>query len=439
MKPLTYETLAETVAGAAVGFRAVTRLEPLGGPGDKLFPPTFGNEVTVPTPTGADREDRRRTKYALEWRRIKGAPVLCVVLDSVASQANRLELALLDGWDRGELAFPLVRVDFTGETDENPALDLSTLGGDGYITSLEAPHRLADALLRDSLLDGRPFRLSEPGRRFTEASPANAAPLFELDPISLVLGLWDSTGPKGGLGAKFQRALVSEIVGVGAELGTKSASRIDPTGIEKTEIYEAADPEEVWTTDPEQAKGGAKKPTPLKRGGEKAGSPSVINHGNVMPSTDPVAGGVTIDYAEQVTVLSLPALRRLRFPKCSDGSPIDAGDRRRAEDAARTALAALGLAAVACQRENGYDLRSRCALRPLSPLQIDLLPGDGSDPRSFSLDAAGARELLHQAADSAAKAGLPWSKEPLTLKPAPKLVGLIRRSREKTVAEEADA
>jgi CRISPR-associated protein Csb1 len=439
MPQLTYDTLAEAVAGTAVGFRAVTRLEPLGGPGDKLFPPTFGDETWVPTPTGAGREERRRTKYALEWRRVDGSPVLCVVLDSVASQANRMELALLDAWDRGELAFPMVRVDFTGETHDDPALDLSTLGGDGYLTSLEAPHRLADALLRDSLLDGRPFRLSEPGRRFTEASLANALPIFDLCPVSLVLGVWDSTGPKGGLGAKFQRALASEIVGIGAELGTKTASRIDPAGIEKTDIYEAADPEEVWTTDPELATGGAKKPTLLKRKGGKAGTPSVINHGNIAPSTDPVAGGVTIDYAEQVTVLSLPALRRLRFPKRSDGTTVTGAERRKGEDAARTALAALGVAAIAYQRQNGYDLRSRCALRPLSPLAVDLLPGDGGEPTSFDLDPRSARELLERAATVAAEAGLSWPKEPITLEPAPKLVGLIRRSREKTLAEEDEA
>jgi CRISPR-associated protein Csb1 len=436
MEQLNYGILAEAVDGTAGGFRAVTRLEPLGSPGDKLFPPTFGDSVRLPLPVGADeRDDRRRTKYAVEWRRVAGASKLCVVLDSVASQANRLELALLDGWERGEITFPFVRVDFTGETHDDPALDLSTLCGDGFISSLEAPHRLADALLRDSLLDGRPFRLSEPGRRFTEASPANATALFDLCPASLVFGVWDSTGPKGGLGAKFQRAVVSEIVGIGAELGTKSASRIDPAGIEKTDIYEAKDPEEVWTTDPAQAKGGPSKPVPLKRGGEKAGSPAVINHGNVKPSTDPEAGGVTVDYAEQITVLSLPALRRLRFQQRPDGTRLENRERRKAEVAARTALAALGLAAIAYQRDNGYDLRSRCALRPLAPLSLELVPGDGGEPRAFALDRPSARRLLEEAAEAARAAGLPWRREPIDLKPAPKLVGLIRKSRELTSVE----
>jgi len=228
---------------------------------------------------------------------------------------------------------------------------------------------------------------------------------------------------------------VSEIVGVGAELGTKSASRIDPTGIEKTDIYESSDPEEVWTTDPAQAKQAKGGPVLFKRKGEKAGTPAVINHGNIKPSTDSEAGGVTVDYAEQITVLSLPALRRLRSPRAADGARFDDAARQRVQLAARSALAALGLAAIAYQRESGYDLRSRCALRPLGPLSLELLPGDGGSPQPFALDRKTAAGLLGQAASAVREAGLPWRTTPIDLKPAPKLVGLIRKSRELTVAE----
>lgn len=185
MRKLSYKDLKDAVSGNAAGFRAITRLEPLGGPDDKLYPPTFGDAVRIPVPVGEARDERRKSKYALEWRRVEGTSKLCVVLDSVASQANRMESALLDGFDRGELKFPFARVDFTGATHDDPALDLSTLGGDGYITTLEAPHRLADALLRDSLIDGKPFRYTDAGRRFTEASQFNATPLFTLCPASL--------------------------------------------------------------------------------------------------------------------------------------------------------------------------------------------------------------------------------------------------------------
>src|SRR5690606_20065215 len=158
--------------------RARTRLQPAGGTGDKVFPPTFGDSISVTLPDGS----QHRTRYSVEIRRIDGVAVPCVLLDSVASQANRYEEALQRAWDDGLIRFPLVRVDFTGEVDDDPALDLSTVGGDGYLTSLEAPHRLADALLRDSLLDGMRFRASVPGRAFTEASPHNATPVYAMSP-----------------------------------------------------------------------------------------------------------------------------------------------------------------------------------------------------------------------------------------------------------------
>jgi CRISPR-associated protein Csb1 len=242
------------------------------------------------------------------------------------------------------------------------------------------------------------------------------------------------------LGSKFQRAIVSEVVGIGVELGTRTSSRIDPTGIEKTEIYEAKLPGEGgsqdWTADPAEAKLEKKQPMLLKRGGEKAGSPAVINHGNVKPSQDAETGGVTVDYAEQLTVLSFPALRRLRFATTTDGKRLEGRERQTAEDAARTLLAALALAAVAYQRENGYDLRSRCALRALGPLTLELIPGDGGDGQSFALDRETAKVLLDQAKSAATAEGMSWPTEPLTLVPAPKLVGLIRKSRQLTVVEE---
>lgn len=81
----------------------------------------------------------------------------------------------------------------------------------GRVTSLEAPHRVADAILRDSELNGVAFRSSDEGKKIGQATLRNATPLFELCPTALLFGIWDSTGPKGGLGVKFQRAIVSEI------------------------------------------------------------------------------------------------------------------------------------------------------------------------------------------------------------------------------------
>jgi CRISPR-associated protein Csb1 len=426
---LTYEVLSRAVSGGAAAIRARTRLQPAGGPGDKAFPPTFGDTIRVTLPDGR----QHATRYAVEVRRIDGAAVLCVLLDTVASQANRYEEALQRAWDEEIIRFPLVRVDFTGEVDDDPAFDLSTIGGDGYLTSLEAPHRLADALLRDSLRDGLRFRASPEGRAFTEASPHNATPVYRLSPNALVFGMWDSTGPKGGQGAKFQRALVSEIVGVGIEFGRKTASRIDPAGIELNAgpVYQAEDPEEEWTIDESEAARKSGKPIPFSRSKtDKAGKPSSINHGNIKPSIESEAGGVTLDYAEQITVLSIPALRRLRFPKDVAGNSVTAERRKAVETAARTALAALGLAAVAFQREDGFDLRSRCAFVPEGPLALEVVDRDGASAGLYSLNSEDAAELVRRASDAAEAEGMGWSTEPVDLRPAPKLVQLIRKSRE---------
>ena len=189
MSELTYKKLRDAVAGGAVALRSRTELQPADGPGGKVFPPTYAVNA--------------EHKYAVETRQVGDREVQTVLLDSVASQANRAELALLEGWEVGDLVFPVPYVDFSTEDGE--------FGDIGRLTVLEAPHRLADAIFRDSLLDGTLFRLSEVGRAITNAEPKNATALFQYAPTALLFGQWDSTGPKGGLGSKFQRAFVSEM------------------------------------------------------------------------------------------------------------------------------------------------------------------------------------------------------------------------------------
>lgn len=437
---ITFDILADALRTGAAAVRARTRLQPAGGPGEKVFPPTFGG--VVPIRVG---DQDHKTKYAVEERRVAGESRLCVLLDSVASQANRMEEALLRAWNGGRAGFPLVRVDFTGATHEDPVLDLSTLLGDGYLTALQAPHRLADALLRDSMLGDLRFRASTPGRAFTEASPHHATPVYCLCPTALVFGMWDSTGPKGGQGAKFQRVLVSEIVGVGVAFGRKTSSRIDPAGVELNAgtVYLAADSDEEWTLDMGAARTDEKgRPIPFKRKSGDAdarpGRPSNINHGNVTPSIDSEAGGVTMDYAEQITVLSLAGLRRLSFPRNVLGQPVGADRRADVEGAARTALAALALAAVALQREDGFDLRSRCALVPEGPLRLHVVGRDGDESRPYGLSPDAAVTLLDAASTAADRVGMGWSSDPVNLVPAPKLVQLIRQSRKVSAAGEAE-
>lgn len=402
MPELTFDKLRRAVAGEAVALRSKTTLQPAGGPGDKVFPPTYA--VTS------------SHKYATEERRVGDKVSEVVLLDSVASQANRAELALLEGWELGDLEFPVPFVDFT--IDDEVA-DI------GKLTVLEAPHRLADAIFRDSLLNDTLFRLSDIGRAITDAQPRNAAALFRYSPTGLLFGMWDSTGPKGGLGSKFQRAYVSEIVGLDAKVGRKVGSRLDPLQIEREaagrNIYAHSDPDQVWTLDASEA--AAKKGKPEVKGD---GRPSEINHGNVAPSIDAQAGGVTISQAVQTTVISLAALRRLRF----------AGHDRTAETAARTAVAALGVASIAYQHEMDHDLRSRCLLIPDHPPRIELVGRDGSPAETVDIDKPVAKTLLDQAAAYAAEQGIGWETEEIGLTPAPKLIELIKRSRAVSAAQQ---
>lgn len=400
------ETLRKFIAGDAVAIRGVATLEPAGGPGDKIFPPTHALD---------DRNRDPGAKYAFETRRIGEQDVTCVLVDSVQSQANRMEEALQALWTDKKITLPVITVDFSPIAPEV-----------GRVTSLTAPHRIADALLRDSLLDGQLFRLSETGKSFTDASPKNATALFKVCPTGLVFGLWDSTGPKGGLGAKFQRALVSEIVGINAARGSKTTSRIDPLNIAKgaAVLYKAANGDDVWTTNPDEAE--KKNGDPIKVGKkEKAGNPSAVVLGNIAPSIDSIAGGVTIDEARHTVVLSLASLRRLGFATGAEE--------------ARTVLAALGLLAVFASENRGHDLRSRCLLVPKKgcALKLEAVARDG-ETTPLQLDLSASIKLYNDAV-AALPQDLRFDKppgEPLAeLQPSPKLADLVKKSRELAAAE----
>lgn len=321
--------LHEAVASEAA-VRRIARLQPAGGAGDKIFPPTY---------PGARSNDPPR--HVFERRRANGQEMWCVLIDSVQSQANRLEEALLWAADEGS-PIPYVTVDFAG-TGLEPL---------ERITSLDAPHRVYDAILRDSLLDGDPFMQSAEGHRLPAVTPEDASALLELSPTALLFGAWHSQGEGGGVGAKFPRAIVSEIMGIDVPVdevvvdqrtgeleargsGRRTGSRIDPLGIlRRVEVYKGPD---GWGVDAQSAGRGAKKVRP-----------SEINHSNIAPSVQPL--GITCDHAEHRVVLTLAGLRRLRF----GGSERDA--------AGRALLAALSLLALAEQDARGYALRSRCDL-----------------------------------------------------------------------------
>jgi CRISPR-associated protein Csb1 len=406
---LTFDELQNAVKTAAA-FRCRRRLQPAGGEGDKVFPPTFAGAV-----------------YAIEKRRVPGreGAVQCVLLDSVQSQANRMEQALQEAVDAGKLKLPLVVVDFTehdptgdSEADEKAKRLKHAIG---KITSLQVPHRLADAILRDSELNGTPFRNSDKGNALNRVSLGNATPLFELCPTALIFGMWDSTGPKGGLGPKFERAMVSEVVGIGAEWQDDYRARgvrRDPLEI-RAAVTVVKNVDKSWRIATDEDKK-AKRET----------EPSKINHSSVP--FDAKNSGVTIEYAEQTTTLSLVVLRRLRFP-------VNGERNDNVDIAARTVLAALGLAGATLAFESGMGLRSRCLLWPDGPMTWELLDKPGQAPKKFAVSSGQAVAILNKAIENAKDANLPWPTDPVVLKPSSQLVELVQRSQLEATNEEVDS
>jgi CRISPR-associated protein Csb1 len=393
---LTLQQLQAAVAGTAAAFRSITKLEPAAGPDAKIFPATYS-----------------QAKYLAEKRRIQldgqgEREVECVLIDSVQSQANRCEEALLDAVRAGRLQLPIIAIDF-GEI--NPTLRKPL----DNITSLQAPHRLADAILRDSVLpDGTRFSKSNYSKRWGASSPWNATAVYQLAPHALVFGLWGSPEKPGGLGAKFERTIASEIVAIDTlRVESRTGFRIDPCGASRSV---GVIPKEDGTFEVKDGKGALR--------------PSEINHGNILFDTP--NAGIRCRYLEQTTVISLPALRRLRFPL--DGNRSDPA----IDGAARTVLAALGLCATTLMVEGGMNLRSRCLLHPTHPRRWELVDRPGETPQEFSFDAENSISLLNAAVAAAEKAGLIWQKDPITLKPSEEFAKLIQKSQEREAAESGE-
>src|ERR1700674_2967273 len=150
--------LLSTALEFDAAFRRRRKLQPVEGPGGKLFAPTY---------PGPKKDDP--PEHVFEKRRVDGKDVWRVLVDSVQSQANRLAEFLLGSSRQKKLEFPYVTVD----------LSQHQLEGLSEITSLEAPPRLFDAILRDSELTGKPFMKSERGLALVAAKPSDASAVFE--------------------------------------------------------------------------------------------------------------------------------------------------------------------------------------------------------------------------------------------------------------------
>jgi len=192
---LDLELLQKLVDHAGVAVRVGLRLQPAGGAGDKVFPPTYER--------GEDA-----LKYTAETRRIDGKDVPAVLLNSVVAQANRMEEALLEAWQQSKLDFPVIGVEFLRRF--GPArsrldhLGVSAASDRGRHLARRDEHRRQGVVPR-----------SAGGQGVHGGVVAQRDRGLRAVSRGLELRCVGFDGLKGGLGAKFQRALTSEIGALG--------------------------------------------------------------------------------------------------------------------------------------------------------------------------------------------------------------------------------
>jgi CRISPR-associated protein Csb1 len=198
------------------------RLRPVQGPRGVFFPPTFAA-------TGRGKSDYQIDRFGPRAEDPEGAQRDSVIanrctVDSVPSQANRLEARLLK---------------YSGTSIPKVTISGSRVG-QGSIDLLEVGHRVGDAVVRYSkvkiTINGQEEERDgfEPFEAALQAYvKGDAAPLAKLAPTSLVFGHWDSrdSATKKSTKSKARRLIRSEVVAYNVQKVTKRSqywSSIDP-------------------------------------------------------------------------------------------------------------------------------------------------------------------------------------------------------------------
>lgn len=360
------------------GIRIDADLEPLGGAGSPVKPAVYEGGVYQEDRRWADPEDAEPTKV--------------IVIDNVPSQANRLEDCLRR--HRKATGIPEFVLDFS---------DVSGLPAHlpRRLSSLQFPHRNADAYLRDAKLGDTDFLKSEIGIAIFGATAQTCGPLIAWFPQALLYGFWQSHLGKKRANTKHARAWVSEIIGwnpapadVVRVLGLKG----DPLNLSTDErINSNPDDRLDWTVGGEAIGGGKKDKL------------SEIGHGQVpFMGADASAASVSFARVTQRATVSFAQLRRISLGQ----------DRRDSDTATRALLVALGLHAHQLAFGSGFTLRSGADLRPKN-ISVTWL-GARSDRQVSLGGAADSGKLLRNAIKCARAAGVPldgWTGDEMLLTP----------------------
>lgn len=305
--------------------------------------PTEG--VTVAPPTYDD-------PLELHKRLVDGKVKTVIELDSVGSSANRIE----------EVFQQLYEAE--GSASKYPLpVSSTTVTADGLerkITTLEMPHRLFDAWLRNSeTADGSIFEESPQGIEIIRADNNKLDSILEASAHDLLFGSWDAhrTGPNGQV--RIARSLSTTVIGILPEdatpegdiaLTNRGASRsTDSFDFTHKVLAARVDPFNL-AQDSEAAKN--KEQKKLSEQG--------------LSSIPPQRSGwrVAIESGKFIGYLNFPSLRRLGFEK------YDSED-------VRVVLALLGLYGVVLRSSYGWDLRSNTRMKAAGPLEFKVTYGDG--------------------------------------------------------------
>lgn len=380
-----YERLlaAASLRSTDGAIRISAEYEPIGGPGDTLFPPT----VKIKETDGAG--------YLVEPRYMSGEKVEVVWLDQPQSQANRCEKALMDAIRGGSAYLPHLLM-----ATESAGVAVRT-------TNLDAPHRSRDAYFRDAEdATGVAFDKTEPGRALSKASAEDWSAYLRLVPSDLAYGVWDSHR-KRRIQVKIPRAYKSAMIGIAPLIGVRGAGRVDPLNL-------AADTVQVsgsgWSP-----VAGTKAPKSAK-----TARMSEVGHGMIPPSEG--LGGVSVRSVQREASLAMAQLATLRFGDASEEFTA----------AARALVAAIALLGDRLAfAAPALRLRSGCDLVLVSERVQWVRRGVDGRPQEETLavnTVQDALDLFEIAADRARAAGLEWSAEPVALKPNASLQQAIDKS-----------
>jgi CRISPR-associated protein Csb1 len=376
----TLEQVLDRLAAATslesedVAIRIDASYQPQAGPQAKVFPPTY-------LETGGSR-------YHTEQRWTSdGEAADVVVLDSIQSQANRAEQALLGDIEALGLPQILLRT----EVDDRQVT----------ISTLEAPHRSRDAYFIDSLHNGTRFDKTEVGAALLRSDADHATAYLRHAPCDLIYGVWDSHRGRR-VPTKFPRVVTSEMLGWHVLHGRRAATKDDPLNLPGED---RVDHKEL-------------RPGMVTKQAKKAEVEfNELGYGMIPGQPDPASGGVAVRTITRTAVISLTGLSRLRFPV--DGGHADAEG--------RVALAALALLAdrLAFARA-GLNLRSGSDL-VCEHDQVSWVTA-GGETEPWDVNVASARELFDAAKAQLARTGIAWDPAPVELRPVDKLQQEIERT-----------